>query len=110
MTSHQDADLRVAASGQDVGRALNIAGAGASSTWEDVWPGIADDFGLYDGGHLPNGQLAGEAWVRGKTAEWDQWTRDWHLKGKTLHSICAGFITTLAWVCLPRSDSTIAHT
>ncbi|KAK5109709.1 hypothetical protein LTR85_002287 [Meristemomyces frigidus] len=78
------------------GEAYNVADSDTSNSWEDVWPGIAAYFGLKGVGPLPEGQLAGEAWVRSESAEWDKWTREKQLKPNVLDNTCWGFMTVLA--------------
>ncbi|KAK4545423.1 hypothetical protein LTR36_002773 [Oleoguttula mirabilis] len=78
------------------GEAYNIADADVSNSWEAVWPGIAAYFGLKGVGPPPNGQLAGEPWVKSRSPVWEKWTAEKQLKPKVLESTCWGFMTILA--------------
>jgi hypothetical protein len=77
------------------GESFNIADSDMSSSWESVWPGIAIYFGLEGVGPPLAGQLAGEPWVKSKSAEWERWMHEEHLKDKVLNNTCWGFMTTL---------------
>jgi hypothetical protein len=78
------------------GESFNVADSDTSCSWESVWPGIAAYFGLEGVGPPEAGQLAGEAWVKSKSAEWEAWMRGKQPKDEVLDNTCWGFMTTLA--------------
>ncbi|KAK5685398.1 hypothetical protein LTS10_003476 [Elasticomyces elasticus] len=81
---------------QTGGEAFNIADADVSSSWKALWPGITSYFGLRGVEPSPDGRLAGEPWVRSKSAKWEQWMQENKVKDKVLDRTCWGFMTTLA--------------
>lgn len=54
------------------GKAFNIADEDRGISWEMVWPGIAEYFGLEGVGPLEEG-LTGEGWVRSQKENWGLW-------------------------------------
>jgi hypothetical protein len=74
------------------GKAFNIADVGESLSWEMVWPGIAQYFGLKGVGPEV---LKGEEWVGAQKDRWDSWTSENGLRKKVLDNTCWDFMTTV---------------
>jgi hypothetical protein len=79
------------------GESFNIADVDEPITWEMIWPGICEYFGLK--AIVPEQgkeELVGEAWARTKASKWESWTTENKLKPKVLENTCWDFMTVVA--------------
>jgi hypothetical protein len=82
-------------------RSFNIADMDEPNSWEMVWPGICQYFGLEAAGPPESGSLAGEAWVISRQAHWDNWATSQNIKKDVLGETAWNFLTTVAYVIDP---------
>lgn len=84
---------------QTAGESFNIADIDQPISWEMVWPGICEYFGLKAVKPVEGEtQLSGESWITTKSSEWESWETQNKLKNKVLARTCWDFMTIAAWV------------
>lgn len=81
---------------ETVGGSFNTADNDQGNSWEMVWPGICEFFGLEAAGPPEGNDVAGEAWVMLQKDKWDSWEQEYGLKSGVVEETAWGFMTVVA--------------
>jgi hypothetical protein len=78
------------------GGSFNIADSDTGNSWEKIWPGICQYFGLEGVGPTDDEVPSGEAWVRLHRDQWRNWENKNNVKPNVLEETAWIFLTTVA--------------
>jgi hypothetical protein len=79
------------------GGSFNISDADQGKSWQEVWPGICNYFGLKATGPSENGTPTGESWVKLHEDKWSSWEQENRIKQNILRETAWVFLTQVAY-------------